>query len=125
MSSHRKTERARNSQLSRRKFLAAAGLSASSLAALGQVSRGVSAAAMSAPGSVILPAAESVINKRARHPDWPSFTSPEGRAIKYGPETCRQTRDIFDRFVMIRMGPKYTDRMAERIVKAIREVHEA
>jgi hypothetical protein len=72
--------------------------------------------------SVILPIEPAIMNKQTRHPNWPSFTSPEGRAIKYGPECCRQTLEIFDRFVQIRMGPKYTDRMIERIVAAIREV---
>jgi 8-amino-3,8-dideoxy-alpha-D-manno-octulosonate transaminase len=73
-------------------------------------------------GSVMLPAASSVINKQTRHPNWPSFTSPEGRAIQYGSETCRQSQGVFDRFVQIRMGPKYTDRTTDRIIAAIREV---
>jgi len=74
-------------------------------------------------GSVLLPVAESVINKRARHPNWPSFNSPEGRAIQYGPETCRQTLEIFDRFVQVRMGPKYTQRINDHIIDAIRQVY--
>lgn len=73
-------------------------------------------------GSVLLPVAESVVNKRTRHPDWPSFNSPEGRAIKYGPQSCRQTLDIFDRFVQVRIGPKYTDRINNYIIDAIRHV---
>jgi len=74
-------------------------------------------------GSVLLPIAESVIGKRARHPNWPSFNSPEGKAIQYGPDCCRQTLDIFDRFVQVRMGAKYTQRINDYIVGAIREVH--
>jgi len=74
-------------------------------------------------GSVLLPVEESVINKRTRHPDWPSFSSPEGRAIRYGPECCRQTLEVFDRFVMVRIGAKYTQRINEYIISAIREVH--
>ena len=76
-------------------------------------------------GSVLLPVAESVINKRTRHPAWPSFTSPEGKAIQYGPDSCRQTLGIFDRFVQVRIGPKYTQRIDEHIIDAIRQVHES
>jgi len=74
-------------------------------------------------GSVLLPTEPSVMNKQTRHPSWPSFTSAEGRAIAYGPDSCQQTIGIFDRFVQVRMGPKYTDRMINRIVAAIREVY--
>ncbi|MCY2954243.1 MAG: aminotransferase class I/II-fold pyridoxal phosphate-dependent enzyme [Planctomycetota bacterium] len=74
-------------------------------------------------GSVLLPIAESVINKRTRHPDWPSFKSPEGKAIQYGADSCRQTLGVFDRFVQVRIGAKYTQRINEYIVSAIREVY--
>ncbi len=76
-------------------------------------------------GSVLLPVEESVINKRARHRDWPSFNSPEGKAIQYGPDCCRQTLGVFDRFVQVRVGAKYTPRINDYIVQAIREVHGA
>ncbi|MHC4628667.1 MAG: DegT/DnrJ/EryC1/StrS family aminotransferase [Planctomycetota bacterium] len=76
-------------------------------------------------GSVLLPVQESVINKRARHPDWPSFNSPQGREIKYGPDTCRQTLGVYDRFVQVRVGPKYTQRINDYIVDSIREVHKS
>jgi 8-amino-3,8-dideoxy-alpha-D-manno-octulosonate transaminase len=74
-------------------------------------------------GSVLLPIQESVMNKQARHPQWPSFNSTEGRAIRYGPESCRQTLDIFDRFVQIRIGPKYTESMTDRIIRAVRDIY--
>jgi dTDP-4-amino-4,6-dideoxygalactose transaminase len=74
-------------------------------------------------GSVLLPVQESVINKRARHPDWPSFNSPEGKAIRYGADSCRQTLEIFDRFVQVRIGPKYTQRINDHIIDAVRQVH--
>jgi 8-amino-3,8-dideoxy-alpha-D-manno-octulosonate transaminase len=76
-------------------------------------------------GSVLLPIEESVINKRARHANWPSFASPEGKAIQYGPETCRQTLGVFDRFAIVRMGTKYTDKIDNYIIDAIRQVHAA
>ncbi|MHC4203422.1 MAG: DegT/DnrJ/EryC1/StrS family aminotransferase [Planctomycetota bacterium] len=74
-------------------------------------------------GSVLLPIAESVINKRTRHPDWPSFNSEEGRKIKYGPDSCRQTLGIFDRFVQVRVGATYTERINNYIVDNIRRVY--
>jgi 8-amino-3,8-dideoxy-alpha-D-manno-octulosonate transaminase len=74
-------------------------------------------------GSVLLPTEESVINKRARHPDWPSFSSPQGKAIQYGPDACKQTLEIFDRFVQVRMGAKYTPRIDDYIIESIRQVH--
>jgi len=76
-------------------------------------------------GSVLLPVHESVINKRTRHPDWPSFNSPEGKKIKYGPDSCRQTLDIFDRFVQVRVGAKYTQRINDYIIDAIRQVYKS
>jgi 8-amino-3,8-dideoxy-alpha-D-manno-octulosonate transaminase len=76
-------------------------------------------------GSVLLPIQESVINKRARHPDWPSFNTPHGKKIEYGPEGCRQTLGIYDRFVQVRVGPKYTQRINDYIIDAIRQVHQA
>ncbi len=74
-------------------------------------------------GSVMLPIQESVINKRTRHPDWPSFNSPQGRKIKYGPDSCRQTLGVYDRFVQVRVGAKYTQRINDYIIDAIREVY--
>lgn len=74
-------------------------------------------------GSVLLPIQESVINKRARHPNWPSFTTPQGIAMQYGPDLCRQTLDIYDRFVQIRIGPKFTDEVNRYIVDSVREVY--
>jgi 8-amino-3,8-dideoxy-alpha-D-manno-octulosonate transaminase len=76
-------------------------------------------------GSVLLPIAESVINKRTRHPDWPSFNSKEGKKIKYGPDSCRQTLGIFDRFVQVRVGAKYTERINNYIIDNIHQVYKA
>ena len=74
-------------------------------------------------GSVLLPIQESVINKRARHPDWPSFNSPEGKKIEYGPNSCRQTLEVFDRFVQVRAGAKYTQRINDYIIDAVRAMY--
>ena len=76
-------------------------------------------------GSVLLPIEESVINKRTRHPDWPSFNSPAGKTIEYGPDSCRRTLEVFDRFVQVRVGAKYTQRINDYIIDSIRKVYEA
>lgn len=76
-------------------------------------------------GSVMLPTQESVINKRARHAVWPSFTTPAGRAMRYGAEACPQTLGIFDRFVQIRIGAKYTQRINDYLVDNIRKIHQS
>ncbi|MHC4517038.1 MAG: DegT/DnrJ/EryC1/StrS family aminotransferase [Planctomycetota bacterium] len=73
-------------------------------------------------GSVLLPVAESVIHKRTRHPDWPSFNSPQGKKIQYGRDCCRQTLGIYDRFVQVRIGPRYTQKIDDYIIDAIRKV---
>ena len=74
-------------------------------------------------GSVLLPIHESVINKRTRHPDWPSFNGPEGKRIKYGPDSCQQTLEIYNRFVQVRVGVKYTQRINDYIVDVVRQVY--
>jgi len=74
-------------------------------------------------GSVLLPIQESVINKRARHANWPSFNSPEGKKIQYGPDCCRQTLAIFEKFVQVRIGPRYTQRINNYLVDTIRTVY--
>lgn len=82
--------------------------------------RGVPASTLS--GSVLLPTEESVIRKRARHAAWPSFQSAEGKAMRYGPEVCARTLEIFDRFVQVRMGSKFTERVDRYLVECLREV---
>ncbi|MEN6574983.1 MAG: DegT/DnrJ/EryC1/StrS family aminotransferase [Phycisphaerales bacterium] len=74
-------------------------------------------------GSVLLPVEESVVNKRTRHPDWPSFNSPEGKKIQYGPDCCRQTLEVYGRFVLVRIGAKYTQRIDDYLIDAIRQVY--
>jgi len=83
--------------------------------------RGVPASTLT--GSELLPIEESVVNKRMRHPDWPSFISQQGREIQYGPDSCKQTLDVFDRFVQVRVGAKYTQRINDYIIDSIRDVY--
>ena len=74
-------------------------------------------------GSVVLPNLPYIINKVTVHPDWPTWTSARGKAIKYGPDTCRQTLDILSRFAGPYMDPKYTRRDTDDIIAAIRKVY--
>jgi len=74
-------------------------------------------------GSVILPANERIANKSTIHPDWPSFNSPEGKAIQYGAESCPKTIDILGRTGGVIMDPNFTDEDVNDIVRAIRKVY--
>jgi 8-amino-3,8-dideoxy-alpha-D-manno-octulosonate transaminase len=74
-------------------------------------------------GSVILPADSRIANKATIHPDWPSFNSPQGKAIQYGAESCPRTIDIIGRFGGVMMGPRYDDDDVKDIVRAIRKVY--
>jgi dTDP-4-amino-4,6-dideoxygalactose transaminase len=74
-------------------------------------------------GSVVLPVLPYIVNKVTVHPDWPSWTSARGKAIRYGPDTCPRTLDILGRFAGPHMDPKYTRRDTDDIVAAIRKVY--
>lgn len=74
-------------------------------------------------GSVILPIDERVENKVTVHPDWPSFNTPQGKAIRYGRECCPQTIDVQQRLGGVIMDPNFTDEDTNDIVKAIRKVY--
>jgi len=74
-------------------------------------------------GSVILPTDERVEKKVTLHPDWPSFNSPEGKAIRYGSECCPRTIDILGRTGGVIMDPNFTEEDVEDIIRAIRKVY--
>jgi len=74
-------------------------------------------------GSVILPINKRIENKVTVHPDWPSFNSPEGKAIRYGAESCPRTIDILGRHGGVIMDPNFTDDDIKDIVRAIRKVY--
>jgi 8-amino-3,8-dideoxy-alpha-D-manno-octulosonate transaminase len=74
-------------------------------------------------GSVILPIDERIENKVTVHPDWPSFNTPQGKAIRYGRENCPQTIDVQQRLGGVIMDPNFTDEDINDIVKAIRKVY--
>jgi dTDP-4-amino-4,6-dideoxygalactose transaminase len=74
-------------------------------------------------GSVVLPVQPYIMAKKTVHPAWPSFTTPRGKAMRYGPETCPRTIAILDRFAGVPLHPKYTRREVDDIVAAIRKVY--
>ena len=74
-------------------------------------------------GSVILPIQKYVETKRMHHPNWPSFTTPRGREIKYGAACCPRTIDILERFGGVMLDPKYTKQDCDDIIAAIRKVY--
>jgi 8-amino-3,8-dideoxy-alpha-D-manno-octulosonate transaminase len=74
-------------------------------------------------GSVILPVDVRIASKATVHPDWPSFNSPEGQAIRYGAECCPRTIDIINRYGGVTIGPKYTEQDVNDVIAAIRKVY--
>jgi len=74
-------------------------------------------------GSVILPIDPRIEKKLTVHPDWPSFNTPQGKAIRYGAECCPRTIDIINRMGGVIMGPKFTDEDLDDIIRAIRKVY--
>lgn len=74
-------------------------------------------------GSVILPADGRIEKKVTVHPDWPSFNTPQGKAIRYGAESCPRTVDILGRHGGPIMDPNFTDEELQDMVRAIRKVY--
>ena len=73
-------------------------------------------------GSVILPTSKWITAKSTIHPAWPSFRSPEGKAIRYNSDTCPRTIDILGRAAGVMMGPKFSDEDLQDAARAIRKV---
>jgi 8-amino-3,8-dideoxy-alpha-D-manno-octulosonate transaminase len=74
-------------------------------------------------GSILLPAVPEIEKKVTVTPNWPSFSSPRGRAIRYGKEACPRTIDILGRFAGVMIGPKYTEADTADAVAAVRKVY--
>jgi len=77
------------------------------------------------PGSPVLPAVPYIEQKIVPHPEWPSFHSPRGKAIRYGAGCCARTLDTFRRALYMQIGPKYDESDVRDIVTAFRKVHRA
>jgi dTDP-4-amino-4,6-dideoxygalactose transaminase len=76
-------------------------------------------------GSAILPVDPRIEKKATIHPAWPSFRSPEGKAIRYGAACCPRTIDVLGRHGGVTIGPKYTEQDVADVIKAIRKVYRA
>jgi dTDP-4-amino-4,6-dideoxygalactose transaminase len=76
-------------------------------------------------GSVVLPLVPQIMAKRTLHPAWPSFNTPRGKAMQYGPETCPRTIAILNRFAGVPIDPKWTKADNDRVVAAMRKVYGA
>lgn len=76
-------------------------------------------------GSAILPTDGRIENKVTVDPNWPSFNSPEGKAIQYGAACCPRTIDILGRHGGVIMDPNFTDEDVQDIITAIRKVYTA
>lgn len=74
-------------------------------------------------GSVILPLLPHIQKKVTANSNWPSFNTPRGKAIRYGPETCPRTVAILGRFGGPLIDPKYTKADTDYIVAAVRKVY--
>jgi len=74
-------------------------------------------------GSAILPCSGRIANKATIHPDWPTFNTPEGKAIQYGAECCPRTIDILNRHGGVVIGPKYSEEDVNDVIKIVRKVY--
>lgn len=74
-------------------------------------------------GSVILAIEPHIEKKQTLQPGWPSFSTPEGRAIRYGAASCPRTIEIFNRYVGIPIDPKFTDQDVADVIAAVRKVY--
>ncbi len=74
-------------------------------------------------GSVILPIVPHIEQKHTLQPGWPSFETPEGKAIQYGAASCPRTIDTWNRYVGVPMDPKFSDQDVADIIAAIRKVY--
>ena len=75
--------------------------------------------------SVVLPILPYIETKQAPHPEWPSFNTPRGKAMRYGADCSPRTVDIWNRTATLSVGPRYSDDDLKDIVSAITKVHAA
>jgi 8-amino-3,8-dideoxy-alpha-D-manno-octulosonate transaminase len=75
-------------------------------------------------GTINLPTMGYIADKLAPHPQWPSFNTPRGKAMKYGAECCPRSLDVKARYASLYIGPKWTDADLDDVVAAVTKVHE-
>jgi len=74
-------------------------------------------------GSAILPVDSRIKEKSTVHAAWPSFQSPEGKAIRYGRECCPRTIDILGRHAGVMMDPTFREDDVKDVIRAVRKVY--
>ena len=87
--------------------------------------RAEKAAASPPGGSLYLPGVPYIEQKVAVHPAWPTFNTPRGKAIRYGPGCCPRTVAIFDRVAVIPIGVRDAPADLNQVAVAIRKAHRA
>lgn len=76
-------------------------------------------------GTRNLPTMGYIEDKVAPHPQWPSFNTPRGKAMKYGAECCPRSIDLKNRYASLYIGPKWTDDDLNDVINAVTKVHAA
>ena len=76
-------------------------------------------------GTRNLPTMGYIEDKVAPHPQWPSFNTPRGKAMRYGAACCPRSIDLKNRYASLYIGPKWTDEDLDDVVKAVTKVHAA
>jgi hypothetical protein len=64
-------------------------------------------------------------DKEAPHPQWPSFNTPRGKAMKYGAECSPRSVDLKNRYASLYIGPKWSNADLDDVVTAVKKVHSA
>lgn len=90
-----------------------------------QAMRAEKAAASAPGGSLHLPSAPYIQQKIAAHPAWPTFQTPQGKAMRYGPECCPRTIAIFDRVAVVPIGVRDSAADLDHLTSAIRKSYQA
>lgn len=75
--------------------------------------------------SVVLPISPYIETKQQPHPDWPTFSSERGQAMRYGAECCPRTVDLWNRAATLPLGLKWTEADLKDVVTAITKVRAA
>ncbi len=76
-------------------------------------------------GTRNLPTMGYIEDKVSPHPQWPSFNTVRGKAMKYGAECTPRSIGLKNRYASMYIGPKWTDDDLNDVVTAITKVHAA
>ena len=76
-------------------------------------------------GTRNLPTMGYIEDKEAPHPQWPSFNTPRGKAMKYGAECSPRSVDLKNRYASLYIGPKWSNADLDDVVTAVKKVHSA